>query len=100
MKLDAISVPREVCLKNRYWDPLVLDIVYNDFTGEMPSTPFEKGAKEKINNALRFLRDTEETFNMYNRYVPSKYQNGKMRSIMLLYYSYYNSHPSECVHAA
>ncbi len=83
MKLDAISVPREVCLKNRYWDPLVLDIVYNKFTGEMPATPFEKGAKEKINNALRFLRDTEETFIMYNRYVPSKYQNGKMRSIML-----------------
>lgn len=83
MKLDEISVPREVCLKNRYWDPLVLDIVYNDFTGEMPLTPFEKGAKEKINKALRFLRDTEETFNMYNRYVPSKYQNGKMRSILL-----------------
>ena len=45
MKLDAISVPREVCLKNRYWDPLVLDIVYNDFTGEIPSTHFEKGSK-------------------------------------------------------
>lgn len=83
MKLNEISVPREVCLKNRYWDPLVLDIIYKKFTGNMPSTPFEKGAKEKINNALRFLRDTEETFNMYNRYIPSKYQNGKMRSIML-----------------
>ena len=29
------------------------------------------------------MRDTKETFSMYNRYIPSKYQNGKMRSIML-----------------
>ncbi|MCB6415130.1 DEAD/DEAH box helicase [Faecalimonas umbilicata] len=83
MKLNEISVPREICLKNRYWDPLVLDIIYKNFTGNMPLTPFEKGAREKINNALRFLRDTKETFSMYNRYIPSKYQNGKMRSIML-----------------
>lgn len=83
MKLDKISVPREVCIKNRYWDPLVLDIVYKEFKGAMPSTPFEKGAKGKIENALRFLRDTEETWNMYDRHVPSKYQNGRMRSMML-----------------
>lgn len=83
MKLDKIAVPREVCIKNRYWDPLVLDIVYKEFKGAMPSTPFEKGAKGKIENALRFLRDTEETWNMYDRHVPSKYQNGRMRSMML-----------------
>jgi hypothetical protein len=83
MKLQHISVPREVCYKNRYWDPFVLDKIYTDFDGNVPSTPMEKGARGKIDKLMKFLRDTDETADMYDKYVPRKYQNGKFRSIMV-----------------
>lgn len=83
IKLDEISVPREICYKNRYWDPLVLDKIYTDFNVQVPSTPMEKGAKSKIDKVLRLLRDTSETADMYNKYIPKAYRNGKMRSIMV-----------------
>lgn len=82
-KLDQITVPKEVCYKNRYWDPFVLDAIYTTFEGQVPDTPMEKGAKGKIDKIMRFLRDTEETSDMYSKYVPAMYQNGKMRSIMV-----------------
>ncbi len=82
-KLEQITVPKEVCYKNRYWDPFVLDAIYTTFEGQVPDTPMEKGAKGKIDKIMRFLRDTEETVDMYRKYVPTMYQNGKMRSIMV-----------------
>ena len=82
-KLEQIMVPKEVCYKNRYWDPFVLDTIYTTFEGEVPDTPVEKGAKGKIDKIMRFLRDTEETSDMYSKYIPTMYQNGKMRSIMI-----------------
>ena len=33
LKLDSIDVPKEICYKNRYWDPLVLDFIYNEYDG-------------------------------------------------------------------
>ena len=83
MKLEEISVPHEICYRNRYWDPFVLNKIYMSFDGTVPATPMEKGAKSKIDKALRFLRDTSETENMYNKYIPPLYRNGKMRSIMV-----------------
>ena len=82
-KLEQITVPKEVCYKNRYWDPFVLDAIYTTFEGQVPDTPMEKGAKGKLDKIMRFLRDTEETADMYRKYVPTMYQNGKMRSIMV-----------------
>lgn len=83
MKLEEISVPHEICYKNRYWDPFVLNKIYISFDGTIPSSPMEKGAKGKIDKVLKFLRDTNETADMYNKYIPSLYRNGKMRSIMV-----------------
>ena len=82
-KLEHISVPKEVCYKNRYWDPFVLDAIYTSFEGQVPDTPMEKGAKAKIDKIMRFLRDTAETADMYDKHIPAMYQNGKMRSIMV-----------------
>lgn len=83
MKLDEISVPRNVCYKNRYWDPFVLDKIYTDFSFDLPATPMEKGVKNKIDKILRTLRDTRETADMYNKYIPEDYREGKKRSIMV-----------------
>ena len=81
-KMGELQVPREICLRNRYWDPVILEAIYKKFRGTVPSSPKERGAKYKVDNILRFLRDTEETSVMYNKYIPSSYQNGKKRSIM------------------
>ena len=83
LKLNQISVPKEVCYKNRYWDPFVLDAIYTSFDGQVPNNPMEKGAKGKLDNMMRFLRDTDVTADMYNKYIPKLYQKGKMRGIMI-----------------
>lgn len=67
---------------NRYWDPVILEAIYKKFRGAVPSSPKERGAKNKVDSILRFLRDTEETSVMYNKYIPTSYQSGKKRSIM------------------
>lgn len=83
LKLKNLSIPKEVCYKNRYWDPFVLEKIYTDFDLIVPKTPSEKGAKNKLNKILKWLRDKEETAFMYKKYIPSLYQNGQSRSIMV-----------------
>ena len=83
LKLESIAVSKEICYKNRYWDPLVLDFIYNEFDGKLPNTPMEKGAKGKLDKAMLFLRDNDATVEMYNKNIPSAYRKGEMRSIML-----------------
>lgn len=82
LKLDSIDVPKEICYKNRYWDPLVLDYIYNEYDGKLPNTPMEKGAKSKLDKAMRFLRENDVTAEMYNKNIPSTYRKRTMRSIM------------------
>lgn len=83
LKLENLSIPKEVCHKNRYWDPFVLEKIYTDFDLIVPKTPSEKGAKNKLDKILKWLRDKEETAFMYKKYIPSLYQNGQSRSIMV-----------------
>ena len=83
MKLKEISIPHEICYKNRYWDPLILNKIYVDFNLDVPSTPKERGAKGKIDKILKLLRDTKETSEMYNKYIPEKYRKGRNRGIMV-----------------
>ena len=84
-KLDALNVPKNICYKNRYWDPLILNTIYNDLDiKKLPSTPTEKGAQARLNEMLRFLRDNESTNSMYNRYIPELYRNGSGRSALCI----------------
>lgn len=82
-QLENLSIPREVCYKNRYWDPFVLEKIYTDFDLVIPKTPSEKGAKNKLDKILKWLRDKKETAYMYRKYIPSLYQTGQSRSIMV-----------------
>lgn len=78
-KLDHLSVPKEICFRNRYWDPYVLDDIYTSFTGKVPSHPAERGAQTKLSNMLKFLRDSSSAKDMFNKYVPEKYRIGAAR---------------------
>ncbi|HAN10528.1 MAG TPA: hypothetical protein DCP90_07930 [Clostridiales bacterium] len=81
-QLKKISVPYDVCIKNRYWDPMVLDVIYNEFKLELPTSISQKGLKGKFDNAIKFLRDNEKTKHMYEKYIPKEFRSGQMRSIM------------------
>lgn len=74
--LKKLSIPKEICLKNRYWDPFVLEKIYKDFKLPLPSSPMDRGAGRKLNNVLKWLRDTKETHYMYEKHIPKTYQNG------------------------
>lgn len=78
-KLNQLTVPKEICYKNRYWDPYVLEKIYESYDENVPKTPMERGAKAKLDRMMKFLRDTEETSIMYKRYIPNKFQQGKPR---------------------
>ena len=82
LKLDQISVPKEVCYKNRYWDPFVLDIIYQKYEENVPAYPLERGAKAKLDRMLKFLRDTKETSSMYNKYIPNLLRSGSNRGLL------------------
>lgn len=83
LNLKNLSIPKEICYKNRYWDPFVLEKIYTDFNLIIPNSPTEKGAKNKLDKILKWLRDKEETAFMYKKYIPSLFQNGRLRSTML-----------------
>ncbi len=81
-KLDTLSIPKSICLRNRYWDPYVLNDIYSNFKGKVPSCPTERGAKSRLSEILKFLRDTESTSSMYEKYIPEHYRRGKTRGLL------------------
>lgn len=82
LKLKELSVPQEVCLQNRYWDPFVLNDIYEKYSGAVPNHPTDKNAKNQLSDVLKFLRDNESTAPMYERYIPVQYRSGISRHIL------------------
>lgn len=82
LRLNDLSVPKDICFKNRYWDPFVLDVIYKNYTENVPNFPIERGANAKLDRMLKFLRDTPETSMMYKRSIPPQLQNGSGRGFL------------------
>ena len=82
LKMDELSVPIEICLKNRYWDPMILDYVYNNVDCDVPNTARDKDAKKKLANILKWLRDSSKTECMYYKYISNEYSSGQKRHMM------------------
>ena len=83
LKLDHLTIPKEICIKNRYWDPYVLQKVYETFAEQVPVIPLERGAKAKIDRMLKFMRETPETSAMYERHIPKEFRRGSKRSMLV-----------------
>lgn len=81
-KLEILVVPKSICLHNRYWDPFVLNDIYINFKGDVPNLPTDSGAKYRLSELLKFLRDNGATNEMYQRYIPPAYRNGKNRGLL------------------
>lgn len=83
LKMNSLQVPKDVCYKNRYWDPLVLNTIYDELSiAKLPNIPTERGARTRLDEALKFLRDNEATHSMYERYIPAANRSGSGRSLL------------------
>lgn len=82
LKLKTLSIPKEICLRNRYWDPFVLNDIFLKFKGKVPNIPIERGARNRLSEILKFLRDNESTAEMYERYVPAQYRERQKRGLL------------------
>lgn len=82
-KMDQLTVPKDICYKNRYWDPLVLEDIYCNFSENVPSHPKEYGARAKLDRMLKFLRDNDATSNMYNKHIPAQLRRSSGRGILI-----------------
>lgn len=70
-QLQMLTVPRTICLNNFYWDPLVLNDLYNSFLiGDWPQIPTNiVGASDGIKECI--LKMAEFAPFYYNRYIPN-----------------------------
>lgn len=83
LKLEGLTIPKEICIKNRYWDPFILETIYEEYTEDVPKTPFERGARAKLDRMMKFMRDNIDTSSMYERYIPKELQRGPGRSSLI-----------------
>lgn len=82
LKLKSLSIPKDFCLRNRYWDPFVLNDIFLKFKGKAPNLPTDRGARARLSEILKFLRDNDSTTEMYNRYIPNKFRTGASRGLL------------------
>ena len=83
--LKNLNIPKDICYKNRYWDPFILNEIYinrNEFVNKLPIMPNKKGAKYRLEKLMKWIRDNKKTHFMYEKYVPQLYRKGKMRSML------------------
>jgi len=75
--LKNLSVPREICLRNPYWDPIVLDELFRkvDKWDRLPKTPFDKNF---VKTTLHLVKRIEEVTPYYfNKYFKIKFEKLK-----------------------
>ena len=82
-QMDKLQVPKEICYKNRYWDPFVINDIYLKYHEKVPSNPIERGARTKLNSMLKFLRDTESTSYMYEKHIDFALRKGAGRGYLV-----------------
>lgn len=85
--LGELDLPKTCCLKNRYWDPFVLNELYSqkDEIPTLPANAFERGLPDTIRALLKYLRVNVNYKMAFSKRVPSVYQNDKMLPIFCSY---------------
>ncbi len=77
--LNRLAIPRLSCLKNRYWDPLVLNALFMDSKNIplLPEGAFENGLADKLCALLKYLRTSEYYATLFSKRIPNSYHSGQ-----------------------
>ena len=80
--LQDLVIPHEICYKNRYWDPLILNEIYKKNNGFIiPTSHTEEDVELKIESLLRKYKTDFSYY--YDKYLPGLNDNRiKSTSIM------------------
>ncbi|MFR5115390.1 DEAD/DEAH box helicase [Turicibacter sanguinis] len=76
-QLEVLQIPKEICLKNRYWDPMILEALFKDEIPDLPQVAMERGNQKKLREALKFLRENDKYQSIYYKHMPNQYCRGK-----------------------
>lgn len=108
--LDSLAVNKEVCLKNRYWDPMVINEIYlkrNNFS--IPTGIASKNIEDKVKHAItviktdyplyyeKYWRDTNTPEWAIYRALESWVKEQKLSSILSGKYYNESSHVEKCI---
>ncbi|MDO3654788.1 DEAD/DEAH box helicase [Bacillus subtilis] len=56
--VESLSVPKEICIHNRYWDPIELDKLYNDKNKPyLPISPIERNITNNLYYLILYMKD-------------------------------------------
>ena len=82
--IATLDVPKDICLKNRYWDPIVLNSLWNDRESFplFPKTTSEKGAGRRLRELLKFFRDNEKYASFFETKIPERFRKGKALGLL------------------
>lgn len=83
-KLSQLKVPKTICFKNRYWDPFVLNKIYQDNRFKLPTGANEENLKDKLVEVLKNLREDNDYSYYFEKQIPFNYRRGKMLRILCL----------------
>jgi hypothetical protein len=72
--INELDIEREICSKNRYWDPVDLNELKKAASNiSLPTSAFESGISYRLVDVLTFLGDRFPSY--YNRYFGIDYSN-------------------------
>jgi len=77
--VSALSIPKAICLKNRYWDPIVLNALWSERESlpPFPNSTAEKGAGKKLRELLKFFRDNDQYASFFISKIPERFREGQ-----------------------
>ncbi len=82
--LNSIKVPIDICKKNRYIDPFVLNKMYLD--ENLKKLVFDnlqdKQANKKVRALLKYIREDKDYKKLFERNIPKKYSRGMSLTIL------------------
>jgi len=71
-QLQNLKVPVDICVKNPYWDPFIIDNFYRYKKWEiLPNNPFDRRFTQKLQSTLSAIEDI--TPHYYNKYLKKSY---------------------------
>ncbi|MEC0329157.1 DEAD/DEAH box helicase [Paenibacillus sp. FSL R5-0527] len=84
--LDTLEIPKDICTRNWYWDPAVLNSIYqynnHGYFKRMPKFPFDQGYVKDIVENIKKLRDFANYY--FDKYLGLYGEKGDKRILSII----------------